>query len=205
MLIQLLLAIMNFTNNPLTATIAQHGYISIFVLLVLEAASFPIPSEVVLPAVGYFAAKGTIDPVLGFAAAIVGGIVGMGIDYYIAYFFGKEVVYKHLHLFHIKKKNILAFDAWFARNGAFAVFVSRLLPIVRGLINFPAGFAEMSLKEFYFYSITGTVIWDVLLISFGYYALSVSNFYMVAAAMVAFTIVLYLVYEYAMRRIRGRK
>lgn len=205
MLTQFLLALAMPSYGAIGALISHYSYYAIFILLVLEAASFPVPSEVVLPAVGYFSARGMIDPFLGFVAVILGGVVGMGIDYAIAYFLGKEVVYKHLHLFHIKKKSLLAFDEWFVENGAFAVFVSRLLPIVRGLINFPAGFAEMPIKKFYFYSIAGTVIWDVLLMGFGYYALSVSNFYVVAVALVAFMVVLYLVYEYAMRRIRRKK
>jgi membrane protein DedA with SNARE-associated domain len=192
------------TYGTVNALISQYGYYAIFVMLVLVAA-FPLPSEVVLPAVGYFAARGVINPYLGFASALLGGIVGMSIDYYIAYFLGKEVVYKHLHFFHIKKENLLAFDAWFMRNGPFAVFISRVIPLVRELMNFPAGFAEMPIRKFYLYSISGTIIWDVLLMAFGYYALSLRNLYAVAAAVVIFAVVLYLIYAYGMRRIRRGK
>src|SRR5271157_3531518 len=168
--------ILGFSYSTISGLIAAHGYIAIFVLMVLEAASFPgVPSEVVLPAVGYFIAEGLLNPVLAFAAAITGCTIGMGIDYYIAYFLGKDVVYKHLRFFHIKKEQLLAFDRWFEKNGDFAVFVSRLLPVVRGWIGFPAGFAEMPLKKFFFYSVTGTVIWDVILIAFGYYVHSVND------------------------------
>ena len=130
--------ILNFTYSTISGLIAAHGYASIFFLMLLEAASFPfVPSEVVLPAVGFFIAEGSINPILGFAAAMLGGVIGMAIDYYIAYFLGKELIYKHLRWFHIKKEQLIAFDNWFAKNGDFAVFVSRLLPVVRGLHQLP--------------------------------------------------------------------
>ncbi|MDE1854826.1 MAG: DedA family protein [Candidatus Micrarchaeota archaeon] len=200
----LLLDLLNLTYGTITALISQYGYYAIFALMILEAAAFPVPSEVVLPAVGLLAAKGVINPEISFTAVILGGIIGMAVDYYIAYFLGKEVVYKHLSFFHIKRRNLDSFDNWFAKNGSFAVFITRLIPLVRALINFPAGFAEMPIGRFLLYSIAGTLIWDALLISFGYYALSLSNFYYVVAAIIAFALVLYLVYYFAMKRI-GRK
>lgn len=201
----LLQGLLGLSYSTVTAVLAQYSYLAIFILLVLEAASLPIPSEVVLPAVGYFAATGQINLFLGFLVVILGGFVGMGIDYYVAYFFGKEVVYKHASKFHISKKKIQAFDAWFARNGAFAVFITRLMPVVRGLINFPAGFAGMPVRTFFSYSIIGTAMWDVLLIGFGYYALSITNAYIVAEALVIFTAVLYAVYYFGMRSIRRKR
>jgi len=190
--------------SAINALVAAYGYYAIFFLMLLEAASFPVPSEIVLPAVGYFAAMGTLNLELGFAAALLGSVAGMIIDYYIAYILDKEVVYKHLHFFHIKKETLLAFDSWFAKNGAFAVFVSRLLPLVRALINFPAGFAQMPMKKFLFYSIAGTLIWNVLLVAFGYYALSIDNAYEISALIGAFAVVLYLVYSLAMKKIRRK-
>jgi membrane protein DedA with SNARE-associated domain len=196
--------IVNLTYATVSGLIATQGYLAVFFFMILEAASFPVPSEIVLPAIGYFAARGEMNLLLGFASALIVGTVGMAIDYYIAYFLGKDIIYKHLGFFHIKKESLLAFDAWFAENGDFAVFVSRLLPVVRSLINFPAGFAEMPFSKFLLYSVIGTAMWDVLLIGFGYYALSVDNAYAVAGAIVAFSVVLYVVYVVAMKRIRRK-
>lgn len=198
----LLPAFSTLTYGTISALISQYGYYAIFALMLLEAAAFPVPSEVVLPAVGFFAAKGTIDPLLSFSAVIIGGIIGMGVDYYIAYFLGKEVVYKHLGLFHISRERLAAFDDWFEANGSFAVFITRLIPVVRALINFPAGFAQMPAKKFFAYSIAGTLIWDVLLIAFGYYALSITSFPLVIASIFVFALALYLIYRFAMRRMR---
>ncbi len=202
MAIGFLLSIFGITASSIITIIEQHGYLAIFLMLVIEAASFPLPSELVLPAVGYLVATGRISLLPAFAAVILGGIVGMAIDYFIAYFLGKDVVYKHLHLFHIKKERLLAFDSWFDENGPFAVFVARLLPIVRGLINFPAGFAKMNILKFYAYSLPGNIIWAILLIGFGYYALPTNNFYLLAFSLFLFALAMYIIYIKAMKSIR---
>ena len=202
----LLQGLLGLLFGSASAIISQYGYLAVFALMVLEAASLPIPSEAVLPLVGYLGATGSMNVAYGFIAAIAGGIVGMTIDYYIAYFLGKDVVYKHLHLFRIKRESIEAFDSWFEKNGKFTVFVSRLIPLVRGLVNFPAGFAEMDLGHFYIYSLIGMLIWGAVLIAFGYYALSTSSFTMLITALALFMIVLYVIYRvFAGRIIRDSR
>ena len=203
----MLLAIANvfsLTYNSISALISSYGYFAIFALLVLESASLPIPSEVVLPLVGYFSRLGKLNVELSFFAGMLGGLVGIAIDYYIAYFLGKDIFYKHIGLFHIRKESLDAFDDWFKRNGSFTVFIARLLPVVRGLISFPAGFALMPQKKFYAYSLAGTAIWDIALIAFGYYALSVKNIYFVFTAIAAFGVMLYLIYRIATKRMNAK-
>jgi len=174
-----ILGIFGLTYSTIAYLVSKYGYYAIFGLTALEAASIPIPSELVLPLIGYFIFEKILDPFLSMAVVLSAEFVGMAINYYTAYFIGKDIVYKHLQLFHIKKETLDAFDVWFARNGSFAVFISRLMPVVRGLINFPAGFALMPQKKFYAYSMLGTALWDLFLISFGYYlskyALSMQN------------------------------
>ena len=188
----------------ITAFISKYAYAAILFLMTLESASLPVPSEVVLPLIGYLAFKGTLNVYLGFAAAVIGSMAGIAIDYYIAYYLGKDVVYKHLKLFHIKEESVRAFEEWFAKNGAFAVFVARLLPVVRGLISLPAGFAQMPQKKFFLYSLLGTLIWDTALILFGYYALSTQNVYLLFGSIAVFAVVLYALYLYFARKIRKR-
>ncbi len=189
---------MNFINS--------YGILAIFILMVAEAASGPIPSEVVLPFAGYLAEKGAFGAYgtyLLLPAVLLANFIGMAIDYYIAYFFGKDVVYKHLNMLRIKKSTLDNFDAWFAKNGPFAVFISRLIPVVRGLINFPAGFALMDQKKFFFYSMIGSVIWDFVLIAFGYYALTTSNAGITIAGIGIFIILLYIIYMIAAKKINN--
>jgi len=205
------LAILNtilslFSNaySTVEALIAQYGYSAIFLLMLLEGSSLPVPSEVVLPLTGFFAANGTIDIYIGFLAALLGSIAGLAVDYYIGYFIGKDVVYKHLRFFHIKKETLDAFDAWFDRNGIASVFFIRFVPVLRTVISFPAGFAEMPAKEFFGYSIAGCFIFDVVLVAFGYYALSSSSAVTVLASIGVFAIALYIVYRYALKYIKSK-
>ncbi len=149
--------------------IMAHGPLAVFVLMALEGSSLPIPSEVVLPLAGYFAAGNSLYFYGLLAAAVLGSVVGLAVDYYIGYFVGKDVVYKHAPKFHIKTKTIDRFDAWFSDNGVAVVLLSRLIPVIRTIISFPAGFARMDQRTFFAYSIAGTVIWDATLMYVGMY------------------------------------
>ncbi len=183
-----------------TSFLRNYGYLAIFLLMILEAASLPIPSEVVLPAAGLLAATGVFNVYLIFAVVTVASIIGITIDYYLAYFLEKEVVYKHLKLFRITQPQLDAFDKWFGRNGSFTVFIGRMLPEVRGLVSLPAGFAKMPLKKFYSYSILGITIWDILLLGFGYYALNAHSAYIAMVAAAGLAIVLYLLYRFVVKK-----
>lgn len=196
------LNILTGTYSTINAFITLYGYIAIIVLMALESASLPIPSEVILPLAGHAVALGNLNFYLAVAASLIGTVIGITIDYWIAYLLEKKVVYKHLNTFHIKKPMLESFDAWFAKNGAFAVFISRVLPVVRGLISFPAGFAKMSLKDFYIYSLAGSLVWNVALILFGYWALSIANVQLLFAVVALFAIVLYAIYKIGLKHIR---
>ncbi len=188
----------------ITSFIQAQGYAALIFLMTLEGIGFPVPSEIVIPAAGFFAAKGVLDIWLAFLVILVGNTIGMVIDYAIGYYLEKGVVYKHLKLFHVKQESLDAFDGWFKRNGSFAVFVSRMLPEVRALMSFPAGFAKMDLKKFLFWSVLGSAIWDGLLLLFGYYVISTSNFILLSVGIAAFMIILYLIMRMAMKRIKGK-
>lgn len=182
--------------------IKYHGYEAIFGLMTLESSSLPIPSEVVLPFAGLLAAKHTLNFYYAFIAAFAGSILGIAVDYFIGYFIGKDVVYKHLKFFHIKKETLDNFDKWFEKNAIPAVFFSRLVPVVRTIISLPAGFAKMPKKQFFFYSAVGAVIWNAMLMAFGYYLLSSTSAIVILTSIGIFAILLYLLYIYAMRKMR---
>lgn len=205
-----LLTIISTIHNILTASgsaisvlIHMYGYLAIFILMLLEGSSVPVPSEVVLPLAGLLSQNGTLNFYIAFIAAMAGSIGGLAIDYYIGYFLGKDVIYKHLEFFHIKKKDLDAFDKWFERNGIAAVFLSRLIPIVRTIMSFPAGIAKMNQRTFFGYSILGTFIWDLVLMLFGFYLLSAHSAVVIMGSIGAFAIVLYLIYAFAMRRMKN--
>ena len=189
---------LNFTSAQ--SLIGAYGYLGIFGLMTLEGASLPIPSEIVIPVAGYLAEKGVLNLYLAMLAVLGGNMLGAIIDYAIGYFLGKDVVYKHLRLFHIKKSSIDAFDEWFQRNGDIAVFVSRMVPVLRGLISFPAGFARMNFGKFVVFSLAGSAIWDILLILFGYYLLSSKNISVVTASVAVLLVILYVAYHKTIKK-----
>ena len=172
--------------------------------MLLEGSSLPVPSEVVMPLAGLFAHQGVLNFYAALLAGLLGSIGGLAVDYYVGYFLGKDVVYKHLKMFHIRKESLDSFDMWFARNGTVAVFVSRLVPVIRTFMSFPAGFARMDQRRFFAYSIAGTFIWDAVLMMFGFYALSSSSAVTVLVAIAAFVIFLYLIYYFAIKRMKKR-
>ncbi len=202
-MLQILLLLQTiFSTAYINSLLSTYGYLGLFGMMALEGASLPIPSEVIVPIAGYLAAKGVFNFYIAALAILAGNMVGVVIDYVIGYFIGKDVVYKHLHLFHINKEKIDAFDSWFNRNGGFAVFVSRMIPVLRGLISFPAGFARMPFKKFFLYSLVGSAIWDILLMLFGYYLLSSHNLYIAMSAVAFLALILYIIYRIAVKKTR---
>ena len=189
--------------SAISAFIKTYGYLAIFILMALEGSTVPVPSEVVLPLAGLLSEKGLLNFPLALAAGIAGSLVGTMVDYAIGYVIGRDLVYKHLRLFHVKKETLDGFDRWFDKNGIAAVFLTRLVPVVRTVINFPAGFARMPLKEFLSYTLVGIVVWDVVLMAFGYYLLSVKSAVDVLAAIGVFAIALYVIYAITLRKLKG--
>ena len=198
------LSIFTSSYSVISSLVRAYGYLAVFGLMLLEGSSLPVPSEVVMPLAGLFAHQGVLNFYAALLAGLLGSIGGLAVDYYLGYFLGKDVVYKHLKMFHIRKESLDSFDRWFARNGTVAVFVSRLVPVIRTFMSFPAGFARMNQRRFFAYSIAGTFIWDAVLMAFGFYALSSRSAVTVLVAIAAFAIVLYLIYYFAIKRMKKR-
>ncbi|MDE1856202.1 MAG: DedA family protein [Candidatus Micrarchaeota archaeon] len=196
-IVSTLLSLVTNAYSVVNALLTQYGYYAILLLMTMEYASLPVPSEVILPLIGFFAAKGTFNFFSALAVVLVAGIIGMAIDYFIAYYVGKDVIYKHAARFHISKARLDEFDAWFNRNGAFAVFIARLIPVARGLISLPAGFAMMGKKKFFLYSTAGAFIWDVVLMLFGYYDLASNSVGVVLSGIAVFAVAIYVIYRLA--------
>lgn len=165
----LISAIMNFTSN-VKATVSSWGYPGIFGLMILEASSLPIPSEVVLPFSGYLVSLGRLDFVATLFVASVAAICGSLIDYQIG-LRGVEVLTKRRILgraiFSVDQLKYA--DKWFDRYGSVMVLLGRLIPGIRTLISFPAGAAKMPLTKFLVFTTAGCVLWNTILIYIGYY------------------------------------
>ena len=156
------------------------NYWTITFLMAIESSFIPFPSEVVVPPAAYKAAGGNSDlnVYLVVLFATIGANIGAIINYYLAYFVGRPIVYKFAnsrfgHMCLINEEKVKHAEAYFDKHGALSTFVGRLIPAVRQLISIPAGLAKMKLSTFLLYTTLGAGIWNAILAAIGYYLASV--------------------------------
>ncbi len=196
-----LMQLVSGSTSIIEQFIHAYGYLALFIAMALESSSLPVPSEVVMPLAGALSHSGFFNFWVAFIAALAGSVLGLTVDYYIGYFIGKDIVYKHVSKLHISKERLDSFDKWFERNGVAAVFITRLIPVLRTIMSFPAGFSRMDKKRFFAYSIAGAFVWNLVLMSFGFYISTyASNAVIIMSALGAFALALYIVYREAMKR-----
>ena len=146
------------------------GEVGVGFLVMLESVIPPIPSEIILPAAGALVWFGELNGPLTFLCATVGSLAGALVLYWAGHAFGEERTRRWLTRVPLVTGNdIDRADAWFARRGRGAVFFGRLIPGVRSMISLPAGAAGMPLGTFCLYTTLGSSIWNLLLLSAGYY------------------------------------
>jgi membrane protein DedA with SNARE-associated domain len=150
------------------------GWLGVVVIMALESANIPIPSEVTMPLSGWMLvqAKGMSAwqaLLLGGFWGAVGCTVGSIISYALGAWGGRPLVERYGKYILVSEDDLEKADRWFARWGDWASFISRLLPIVRTFISFPAGVVRMNFPRFTIYSFIGSFIWCGLLALGGYY------------------------------------
>lgn len=151
------------------------NYWTITILMIIESSFIPFPSEVVIPPAAYKAASGNNDlnVYLVVLFATIGANIGALINYYLAYFVGRPIVYKFAnsrfgHMCLIDEDKVKHTEAYFDKHGALSTFIGRLIPAVRQLISIPAGLAKMKLSTFLLYTTLGAGIWNAILAAIGY-------------------------------------
>ena len=156
------------------------NYWTITLLMAIESSFIPFPSEVVVPPAAYKAASGNseLNVYLVVLFATIGANIGALINYYLAYFVGRPIVYKFAnsrfgHMCLIDEAKVQHAEAYFEKHGALSTFIGRLIPAVRQLISIPAGLAKMKLSTFLIYTTLGAGIWNSILVAIGYYLQSV--------------------------------
>ncbi len=176
-----------------TKTVISWGYGGVFGLMILEASSLPIPSEIVLPFAGYLVSLGHMDFLLTLIVATAAAVTGSLIDYFIG-LKGVEVLTKYRLLGRsvFSENQLKVAGNYFTRYGSIMVLVGRLIPVVRTLISFPAGAVKMPLAKFVAYTVAGCVVWNTILLSIGFYLGSkwqevadVSHYFVIAVAAIA--------------------
>lgn len=154
--------------NAVTEYIAALGYWGIAIGMAIESCNIPLPSEVILPFGGFLAAQGKLNFFLAALAGNVGGTVGSIVSYYLGFKGGRPLLERYGRYFWISQRELALADRWFARWGEATVFFTRLLPVIRTFISFPAGVARMNFKRFVVYTFFGSLPWSFFLTYLGF-------------------------------------
>ena len=161
------MVLFEFITQFVTDFITQVGYLGIFILMALGSACTPMPSEVVMVFSGYAAQQGKLNFWLVGLVGTLGGLAGSIATYYIGYYGGRPIMEKYGKYIMIEKHEIDMADRWFAKYGDKAVFISRLLPVIRAFISLPAGITRMKFTKFIVYSFVGSLPWVFVLTYIG--------------------------------------
>lgn len=175
--------IINHLQEIITNLITQMPYFWIFIFMTMESTLIPLPSEIVMIPAGYFAALWKLNIYLAMISGIAGNILGAVLFYLVGKYWGQKLVYKILwkkndnipttiikkikHIF--QKKSWKLYDLWdifFQKHWEIGIFFSRMLPVVRHIISFPAWVFNMDMKKFIIYTGLWSGIWIIILTYF---------------------------------------
>jgi len=152
--------------NEIAHLVREGGYPAIFVLMLLESACIPIPSEATMLFAGFVVAEpgaSNADHHLTLLGVVTVGVLGNLVGSWLSYWVGRagrlELIERHGRWLHIKPSHIETADRWFERYGSATVFFGRMVPIVRTFISLPAGVARMPFVRFTVYTVLGCIPW----------------------------------------------
>ena len=153
------------------------NYTTIALLMTVESSFIPFPSEIVVPPAAYIASQPNshLNIYLVVLFATIGAVLGALINYFLAIYLGRPIVYKLAdsrmgHFLLLSKDKILKAEVYFNRRGKISTFVGRLIPGIRQLISIPAGLARMNIPSFLLFTFIGAGIWNAILAFVGYIA-----------------------------------
>jgi len=153
--------IIEILSIVIVATISRLGYAGIVLLMAIESACIPLPSEIIMPFSGYLVYTGRFNLWLVGIAGAFGCVVGSLAAYWVGMRGGRPLIEKYGRYVLISRHDLDLADRWFDRFGEIIVFASRLLPVIRTFIAFPSGVARMNLKKFVIYTFAGSLPWCI--------------------------------------------
>lgn len=152
------------------------NYWFVFIFMIIESSFIPFPSELVVPPAAYLAMQegSSMNIYVVTLVATAGAIVGAIINYYLALWVGRPIVYAFAnsragHALLIDSAKVEKAEAYFDKHGAISTFIGRLIPAVRQLISIPAGLARMNLGKFIIFTGLGALVWNAVLAGLGYF------------------------------------
>jgi membrane protein DedA with SNARE-associated domain len=154
-----MISIVEYISDLVINLISAFGYVGIFFTMALESAGIPFPSEVIMPFSGFVVSEGKLTLLNIVLAGAFGNYFGSAVAYFIGLKGGRPFLEQYGCYLLLNKKKLDIADDWFQRYGDKAVFLSRMLPVIRTYISFPAGIARMDFKKFSFYTLAGSLPW----------------------------------------------
>ena len=151
--------LLEILSGIIVAVIATLGYAGIVLLMAIESACIPLPSEIIMPFSGYLVSTGQMNIWFVALAGAVGCVLGSLVAYWVGMKGGRPLIEKYGRYLLISRHDLDMADRWFDKRGEIIVFVSRMLPAIRTFIAFPAGVARMNLKRFIVYTFAGSFPW----------------------------------------------
>ncbi len=145
------------------------GYPGIVALMAMESSILPVPSELVMPPAGYWAAKGQMNFALALLSGVAGSVIGALANYYGARLIGRPLIQRYGKYVLLSEKNLLRSERFFAQHGEISTLIGRLFPVIRHLISIPAGLHGMPLPKFIGYTAVGAAVWCAILTWIGYF------------------------------------
>lgn len=155
------------------------NYWFVFIFMVIESSFIPFPSEVIVPPAAYLACTNTgagaeMNVYLVIFIATLGALTGAFINYFLALWIGRPVVYKFAdsrlgHACLINREKVDKAENYFDRHGAISTFIGRLIPAIRQLISIPAGISKMNIATFAIFTTLGALLWNAILGMLGWW------------------------------------
>jgi len=139
--------------------ISRLGYLGIIIAMGIESACIPLPSEIIMPFSGYLVFAGRFSLWGVSVAGAFGCVVGSVVAYFAGIWGGRPFILRYGRYVLISHKHLATADRWFERYGDWAIFFSRLLPVIRTFISLPAGIARMNFVKFTIYTFLGSLPW----------------------------------------------
>lgn len=156
-------SIITVLTNFIIHVISGAGYFGVGLLMAIESAAIPLPSEIIMPFAGFLVSQGRFT-LLGISlAGGVGSVVGSLVTYWIGLYGGRPLIERYGRYVLISEHDLDIADRFFHRFGGASVFIGRVLPVVRTFISIPAGIARVPIGKFILYTFVGSVVWSALL------------------------------------------
>ncbi|OGE88419.1 MAG: alkaline phosphatase [Candidatus Doudnabacteria bacterium RIFCSPLOWO2_02_FULL_49_13] len=152
----------------ITQTISALGYTGVVLLMAIESAAIPLPSEIIMPFAGFLALAGRFNLLALALAGAIGSTFGSWVTYGLGFYGGRPLVRRFGRFVLLSEKDLDLTERFFQRFGNASTFIGRLLPVVRTFISIPAGIGKAPLLEFTIYSFLGSFIWSYLLAWVGF-------------------------------------